>query len=97
LEYSSKQTLLQLLQPRECTTHKVWIFRSHKGVATLFALHFIKTNIIPKEIGKTYNPLFLLRQTGDYDDWNLIEEEDVTAMIKPTERLIQTIKKLLEQ
>ncbi|MCD8030979.1 MAG: HEPN domain-containing protein [Bacteroides sp.] len=71
--------------------------QSHKGVATLFALHFIKTNIIPKEIGKTYNQLFLLRQTGDYDDWNLIEEEDVTAMIKPTERLIQTIKKLLEK
>ncbi|MCC8187922.1 MAG: HEPN domain-containing protein [Bacteroides sp.] len=66
--------------------------QSHKGVATLFALHVIKSSIIPKEIGKTYNQLFLLRQTVDYDDWNLIEEEDVTALIEPTEIRIQTIK-----
>ncbi|MCD7937707.1 MAG: HEPN domain-containing protein [Tannerellaceae bacterium] len=71
--------------------------QSHKGVAILFSLNYIKTNILPQEFGRTYSKLFLLRQTGDYDDWNIITEEDVTTMLEPAEKFIQAIEVLLNQ
>lgn len=71
--------------------------QTHKGVAGMFALHFVKEGIVPREAGKTYNQILSLRQTGDYDDWIFLEPEDVTRMIEPAETLIETIEKLLKQ
>ncbi len=71
--------------------------QTHAGVARLLAQYYVKTGIIPEEVGKNYNRLFDLRQTGDYDDWRTIEEEDVTKMLEPAEMFIQTIEELIKE
>src|SRR3990172_115641 len=40
----------------------------HSGVMALFDRHFVKTGILPKEMGKFLHTAFDARQTGDYED-----------------------------
>ena len=39
--------------------------QSHGGTRQMFGLHFIKTGIIPKSLGKFYTDIFDMRHTGD--------------------------------
>ena len=39
---------------------------SHKGVISTFGIHFVKTGIFPKEMGRELNRAFEKRQIGDY-------------------------------
>lgn len=71
--------------------------QSHAGVRQMFGLHFIKTNIIEKELGKFYSDLFDKRQTGDYDDFIDFKKEDVLDLIEPADRLITRIEELLKE
>lgn len=61
----------------------------------MFGLHFIKTGIIDKELGKFYTDIFDLRQTGDYEDYIDFKKEDVLDLIKPANELIIKIEKLV--
>ena len=69
--------------------------RTHAGVISLFNLHFVLKGLITEEQGKFYSKLFEIRQDGDYDDWVVIEAEDVLTRIAPAEKLITTIEKLI--
>jgi uncharacterized protein (UPF0332 family) len=40
----------------------------HSGVLALFDRHFVKTSVLPKEMGKFLHTAFDTRQTGDYED-----------------------------
>lgn len=40
----------------------------HSGVLALFDRHFIKTGLLPKEMGKFLHTAFDARQSGDYED-----------------------------
>jgi len=68
---------------------------THSGVKTLLGLHFIKENKLDKSYGKLYDTLFNLRQTGDYEDWVYLNEEDVLPLLKPAENFISEIEKLV--
>ena len=68
---------------------------THSGVKTLLGLHFIKENKLDKSYGQLYDTLFNLRQTGDYEDWVYIEEEDVLPLVEPARQFIKTIEKLI--
>jgi uncharacterized protein (UPF0332 family) len=68
---------------------------THAGVINLIGLHFVKTGVISNEQGKFYGKLFELRQTGDYDDWIIIESEDIVPLITPAEEYIALIEHLI--
>ena len=68
---------------------------THAGVANQFGLHFVKSGLIDKEQGKFFKQLFNLRQSGDYDDWFEISEQDVMLLFKPAEKFIKTIENLI--
>jgi uncharacterized protein (UPF0332 family) len=72
------------------------IARTHTGVVSLLNLHFVTNGLINKEQGKFYGNLFSLRQDGDYDDWRIIEAEDVQPKIALAEGFIATIEKLIK-
>ena len=40
----------------------------HQGVLALFNQYFIKSKILPKEMGKFLNKAFDMRQIGDYEE-----------------------------
>jgi len=69
--------------------------RTHTGVFALFGQHFIKTGLISPIQNKFYRKFFNLRQSGDYDDWFNVEEEDVMQLIEPAKNFIAEIEKLI--
>ena len=68
---------------------------THNGVRQMFGMHFIKTGIIDKELGKFYSDVFDMRQTGDYEDFIDFGKEDVMDLIEPANNLINNIESLL--
>ena len=70
--------------------------QSHAGTRQMFGLHFIKSDIIPKELGKFYSNIFNLRHTGDYDDFIEFDKEDVLINLEPAKKLIQRIEELVK-
>ena len=68
---------------------------THNGVKSLLGLHYINENKIERLYGKLYGQLFNLRQTGDYEDWINISEEDIQPFIEPAEKFITEIKLLI--
>ncbi len=69
--------------------------QTHAGVRQMFGLHFIKTGLIDKELGKFYTDIFDKRQTGDYDDFVDFTEEEVIGMLTPAGLLIEEIDALI--
>jgi len=67
---------------------------THSGVKTLLGLHYINRDKMDKSFGKMYRQLFNLRQTGDYEDWINIEEDDIKSFLKPAEKFIDEIQNL---
>jgi uncharacterized protein (UPF0332 family) len=70
---------------------------SHNGVKSVMSLHYIKENKIDKSLIKLYGQLFNIRQRGDYEDWVIIEEEDITPLIEPSGKFIVEIEKIINQ
>ena len=68
---------------------------SHGGTRRMLGLHFIKTGIISKDLGKFYTDIFDMRHTGDYDDFVDFSKEDVLDAIIPAKKLIAEIESLL--
>jgi uncharacterized protein (UPF0332 family) len=62
----------------------------------MFGLHFVKTEIIPKDLGKLYSELFDMRHSGDYEDFIDYTEEDVMTILNPIKNLISRIDKLVK-
>jgi uncharacterized protein (UPF0332 family) len=69
--------------------------KTHSGVKTLLGLHFFKENRIDKAFSLLYDKLFNLRQTGDYEDWVYLSEEDVFPLVEPAKQFIKTIENLI--
>ena len=69
--------------------------RTHSGVKTQFFLHFVKTGLIDKKLGKLYSDLFDWRQKGDYGDFFDFSEEVVRSLQQPTRELIDQVIELL--
>lgn len=70
--------------------------QTHAGVRQMFGLHFIKTGLIERELGKYYSDIFDKRQTGDYDDFVEYTKEDVVDLIPQAKTLIEKINALIK-
>ena len=70
---------------------------SHSDVKNVLSLYYIKENKLDKKLIKTYGNLFNMRQRGDYEDWAIIEEEDILPYLEPTAIFIAEIEKLINQ
>ena len=69
---------------------------THNGVKILLALNYIKENKIDKSMIKIYEQLFNIRQRSDYEDWIIIEEDDIKPLMEKAENFINTIENLLK-
>jgi uncharacterized protein (UPF0332 family) len=70
---------------------------THTGAKSNFTEYFIKTNRIPKELGKIYSQLFTWRQKGDYDDLFDFDKEKVMPYFEPVNTLITLIEDQLNK
>ena len=69
--------------------------QTHSGVKTMISLHFISKGIIPKEIGKNLNALFERRQSGDYDDFVLCDQNDVDELQEKALVYVEFVKSII--
>ena len=67
--------------------------KTHTGVKSSFAQHFIKSGKIEGRHGKTFASLFNWRHKGDYADFIDYSEEDILSIIEPTSELIEAVRK----
>ena len=56
-------------------------FSSHKGVISAFGEHFIKTGLLPREMGRELNRAFEKRQLSDYEYTSLISREEAEKIL----------------
>lgn len=81
-----------------CTAYLISIgieASTHTGVIQMIGLHLAKENKITKEQNHLLKKLFNMRRTGDYDDMQDWEEEEVKPLIIQTESFIETIASFL--
>ncbi len=70
---------------------------SHKGIRQMFGLHFVQTGLVSKEDGRFFSDLYDRRQTGDYDDFVIYDEETVLKLYKQAEKFIERMIGLLNK
>jgi uncharacterized protein (UPF0332 family)/predicted nucleotidyltransferase len=89
LYYACYYAVIALLVKNNIST------QTHGGTRQMFGLHFVKTGLIQKELGKFYSDIFDKRQTGDYDDFIELNQEDVIGFVEPARRLVAEIEIIL--
>lgn len=69
----------------------------HSGVLSLFNRHFVKTGLIPVELGKFYSRLFDTRIESDYADLVTIDLKEIQDNLKTAEIFIPAVKSLIRE
>jgi len=67
----------------------------HSGVIALFDRHFVKTNILPREMSRMLHEAFESRQEGDYQDVSKIDGKIADETLHSAETFIKTIEEKL--
>jgi len=70
-------------------------FFKHGQVKAYFNKEFIKSGILPKELGRLFNAVFEYRQKFDYVDLLMPEEELISDYITEAQRFIDQISSFL--
>ena len=70
---------------------------SHKGLRQMFGLHFIQNGLVPKEDGRFFSDLYDRRQTGDYEDFVLFEDETVINLFNHAKDFIERMVELIDK
>ena len=71
---------------------------THNGVIQMFGKAFLRNGVIDKEYGKTFNQLFSLRLTGDYEDRHILDmTTEVLPLVKPAKELIDTVSEMAKE
>lgn len=90
LYYSCFYAVSALLLTRGFSTSK------HGYLRSLMHREFVKTGVVPGELGAHFDRLFNSRQKGDYADFIRFKAEDVAHWLKPTEEFVAFIDRLLK-
>ena len=69
--------------------------KTHDGIRQMFGLHYVKTGIISKEMGRLFTILYEKRHSGDYEDFISYNKETVEELLNPSKEFILTVEKIL--
>lgn len=69
----------------------------HSGVLAYFNKRFIKEGILPKELGRSINKAFELRQRGDYREYVELTYEQVEPFIEKAKIFVQEVNDYLDE
>jgi uncharacterized protein (UPF0332 family) len=70
---------------------------SHAGLKHQFTLHFIKTGLVDKELGRVFVQLFDWRQKGDYGDFYDFDKEKTMPLFNPVEILLDKVVSMINE
>ena len=89
LYYACFYAVSALLLTRDFSTSK------HSYLRSLMHREFVKTGLIPDELGKHFDLLFNNRMKGDYGDFVSFEAEDVSGWLEVTKKFIDHLEGLI--
>ncbi len=70
----------------------------HKGVLSLFDIHWINTGRLPATMGRFFHKIFDARLEGDYEDLAAFEQRAVETWLEEAEEFIAQVSlKIVEQ
>lgn len=72
-------------------------FRKHSGVISNFQMRYIKTGIFEKQLSNIIKSAFSLRTESDYEDFFVIEKEDVKRQVEEAEFFFHTIEAYIKE
>ena len=67
----------------------------HKQLLGWFTKTFIKTQLLPVELGKIYASVYETRQEGDYDDMVEFDKDSLTAKFADMKKFVDEIEKMI--
>lgn len=70
--------------------------KSHRGVVSLFNLHYAKPEIFPSPLASFLQEIFAQRQLVDYADAHEISDEMAGHFLQNTQRFFEATKSLLQ-
>lgn len=71
-------------------------FKRHKDVVAYFNQHYVATGKFERDMGKRIGRLKTMREDCDYDDFYVIERDEVLAQLETAEIVIGAVKVYLE-
>jgi uncharacterized protein (UPF0332 family) len=72
-------------------------FSSHKGVISAFGEHFVKADVVPREMGRELNRAFQMRHIGDYGHTSVISAEQAREMLTSGQKFSDNIAQYLTE
>jgi len=67
----------------------------HTGVMSYFNRRFIRENVFPESMGRSFNKAFEMRQRSDYREYADASREEVEPLMDAADNFIKTIQKYL--
>lgn len=70
-------------------------YKKHSGVISNFQKEYIKTGIFDKEMSRIIKSAFDMRTESDYEDFYIVEKEDVIKQVEEADYFLNNIEKYL--
>ena len=67
---------------------------THEGAKTMLSKEFIKTGLLPKNVGETFRLIQARRVDADYGDYIEIDSSEATDSLKRAKEFVREIKKI---
>jgi uncharacterized protein (UPF0332 family) len=71
-------------------------YSSHKGVIAAFGEQFIKTDVLPRGLGRELNRAFEMRQLGDYESTPVVSDEDARELLAQGKEFCSAVERWLD-
>jgi len=91
LYYACFYAVSALLLTKDLSTSK------HGYLRSLMHREFVKTGLIPKELGGHFDMLFDSRMKGDYSDFVVFKADDVSGWLERTRDFVKHIEGLISK
>lgn len=71
--------------------------KSHKGLISQFALHFVKPGLVEVEYGNILRQEKEDREIGDYETFSSFSSDEAKKRVEDAEKFVKRMKQLLEK
>lgn len=74
---------------------KGYTSKTHSGILCILGQEFVAKGVLTRDDGRLVSRLQNMRQSGDYDDLFDWEEEDISPLFEPTNKLLEKMYALI--
>ncbi len=72
-------------------------FTKHAAIRAALHRDLIRPGLVPEQLGRCYDLLIELRETGDYGGMARVHSEDASESLRMSQQFVQALQSLYEQ